>query len=106
MYSGLKEGTICALSTAPGMGAIAVLRLSGNESLDIMNQVFSKDISQAKGYSLHYGTISDGEETIDDVVISVFRAPKSFTGEDVVEVSCHGSEYIQSRLLRLFVSKG
>jgi len=106
MYSGIKDDTICALSTAQGMGAIAVIRLSGPDALPILNGVFSKEVSDASGYTVHYGTITEGEEAIDDVVVSVFRGPKSFTGEDVVEVSCHGSEYIQSRLLRLFVSKG
>lgn len=106
MYVGFKKDTICALSTAPGMGAIAVIRLSGPDSIRVLNTVFSKDVSGAQGYSLHYGAIAEGEEAIDDVVVSIFRAPKSFTGEDVVEVSCHGSEYIQSRLLHLFVSNG
>ncbi len=106
MLTTKSQDTICALSTAPGMGAIAVLRLSGDRALEIMNQVFSKDISSAEPYSLHYGTITENGDPIDDVVVAVFRNPKSFTGEDVIEVSCHGSEFIQGKLLRLFISKG
>jgi tRNA modification GTPase len=106
MYFKNQEDTICALSTAPGMGAIALVRLSGKEAVSIVNDSFSKDISEAKGYSLHYGTISQNGEAVDDVMVAIYRNPKSFTGEDVVEVSCHGSEFIQGQLLKLYTSGG
>jgi tRNA modification GTPase len=106
MYFKNQSDTICALSTAPGMGAIALIRLSGKDAVAIVNQSFSRDISNAEGYSLHYGTVTQNEEQIDDVIAAVYRNPKSFTGEDVVEISCHGSEYIQGRLLKLYTSSG
>jgi tRNA modification GTPase len=98
--------TICALSTPQGTGALGVIRLSGSKSHTIFNEVFSGDISDSKGYSLHYGTIKDGDKALDDVIVSVFKNPKSFTGEDVVEISCHGSPYILSRILQILVDKG
>ncbi|MEM9050619.1 MAG: tRNA uridine-5-carboxymethylaminomethyl(34) synthesis GTPase MnmE [Bacteroidota bacterium] len=106
MYFKNQDDTICALSTAPGMAAIALIRLSGKESVEIVGKSFSKEIDNARGYSLHYGSISENEDIIDDVVVAVYRNPKSFTGEDVVEISCHGSQYIQSRLLKLYTSSG
>jgi tRNA modification GTPase len=106
MYFKNQSDTICALSTAPGMGAIALVRLSGKDAVEIANRSFSKDISSAEGYSLHYGTVKQNGEPIDDVIAAVYRNPKSFTGEDVVEISCHGSEYIQGQLLKLYTSSG
>ena len=106
MYFKNQDDTICALSTAPGMGAIALIRLSGKDAVEIVNKSFSKDIIDAKGYSLHYGSISEDNHVIDDVVVAIYRNPKSFTGENVVEISCHGSQYIQSRLLKLYTSNG
>ncbi len=100
------DDTICALSTPPGMGALAIIRVSGGESFKIMNKVFSKDLSSAQGNTIHFGRIADGDELIDEVLVSVFRAPRSFTGEESVELSCHGSEYIQSRILQLLLSNG
>lgn len=100
------DDTICALSTPPGMGALAIIRISGTESLKIMNKIFSKNLSSAEGNTIHFGRVSDGNELIDEVLVSVFRAPRSFTGEESVELSCHGSEYIQSRILQLLFSKG
>lgn len=93
--------TICAPSTAPG-GAIGIIRVSGEESINIVNHIFSRDILAAKGYSMHYGTITD----IDDVIVSICRSPHSYTGEDTVEISHHGSSYIQSTILQLLISKG
>ena len=103
----LTEDTIAALSTAPGVGAIAVIRLSGNAALQITNTIFSgKDLTKAKSHTLHFGIIKSGEEKIDEVVIGIFKAPKSYTGEDVVEISCHGSTYITQRILLLLVNNG
>ena len=102
--------TIAAIATAPG-GAIGIIRVSGTEAIDIVNSVFSKDILDAKGYSIHYGQIvqktSDNtSRIIDDVLISVFRSPHSYTGEDAIEISCHGSRYILETILSLLVDKG
>ncbi|MCG3164938.1 MAG: tRNA modification GTPase MnmE [Bacteroidia bacterium] len=104
------DDTIIALSTPPGSGAIAVLRLSGNKAFEFTNKVFrsfsGKDFSSFKSHTLHFGSIYDKEEVIDEVVISLFKNPLSFTGEDVVEISCHGSAYIQQRLFQLFIKQG
>ena len=84
--------TIVALSTSPGQGAIAVIRLSGDQAIAIVNSVFfGKDLSQQASHTLHFGTIRQHETIIDEVVVGLFIAPHSFTKEDVVEVSCHGS---------------
>ena len=98
--------TIAALSTPPGMGALAIIRISGKGSLPILSKIFNKDLSQAEGYTIHFGNIKDGDEIIDEVLVSVFRAPRSFTGEESVEITCHGSEYIQSRILQLLLAHG
>ncbi len=102
---------IVALSSPPGMGAIALIRLSGKGVIDLASSVFGphgpmKELSEAPGYSMVFGKIRDGEEIIDEVMIGVFRGPKSYTGEDVVEISCHGSTYIQGRLIDLFLDRG
>lgn len=97
--------TIAAIATAPG-GAIGIIRVSGTEAINIVNSVFSKNILDAKGYSLHYGQIEKGARIIDDVLISVFRSPHSYTGEDSIEISCHGSRYILETILTLLVEKG
>ena len=99
--------TISAIATAPG-GAIGIIRVSGPDAISIVDKVFSKDIHDAKGYSLHYGEISSthSPQPIDDVLVSVFRAPHSYTGEDSIEISCHGSRYILETILSLLVEKG
>jgi tRNA modification GTPase len=98
--------TICALSTAPGVGAIALIRISGKDALSIVQPIFSKNISEACGYSVHYGQIRLEHEVVDEVLITVFRTPKSFTGEDSIEIACHGSLYIQQRILQLLLNNG
>ncbi|MBN1158122.1 MAG: tRNA uridine-5-carboxymethylaminomethyl(34) synthesis GTPase MnmE [Bacteroidales bacterium] len=106
----IDKDTITAISTAPGTGAIAVIRLSGENALDICDAVFisptDKKLSDQHANTLHYGTIREGDEIIDEVVAGLFKAPHSYTGEDLVELSCHGSVYIQKRILELLVSKG
>jgi tRNA modification GTPase len=106
-----NSDTICAISTAQGMGAIAVLRLSGAEAFSVCEKVFipakrAKRLSQQAGNSVHFGRINDGEKDIDEVLVSVFRAPHSFTGEDIVEIACHGAPYIQQLLLQLLIKNG
>jgi len=107
----IDQATICAISTPPGMGAIAIIRLAGENAIDIADKAFrspqsGKTLAGQKANTLHFGHIADGEETIDEVVVALFRAPHSFTGEDIVEISCHGSVYIQQRILQLLVNKG
>ncbi len=98
--------TIVAISTPPGLGAIGLIRLSGPNAVDLVDQVFSKNIAQARGYSLHYGQILKDGDLLDDVVVSVFRGPRSFTREDVCEVSFHGSPFILREALSLFAGLG
>jgi len=102
----LQEDTICALATGGGLSAIAILRLSGKEAIKITNAVFSKDISASKSHTIHFGTISDSTKIIDEVLVSIFKDGKSYTGEETVEISCHGSTFIQNKLLQLFITKG
>ena len=97
--------TICALATATG-GAIGIIRISGSQTLEILSRVFSKDISAAQPNSIHYGHIKDGSDIIDEVLVSIFRAPHSYTGEDSAEISCHGSNYILNKVLALLIAKG
>lgn len=104
--------TICAISTAPGVGGIAVIRVSGTDAFALCDKIFhahreGHTIQLQKAYTLQYGTIENERgETVDNVVIAVFRAPHSFTGEDTVEISCHGSIYIQQQILQLLIQNG
>ncbi|HDP75423.1 MAG TPA: tRNA uridine-5-carboxymethylaminomethyl(34) synthesis GTPase MnmE [Bacteroidales bacterium] len=103
--------TIVAIATPPGMGAIAVIRLSGSSAIEITDKVFSparqgKRLRNQKAYTIHYGSIMDGDREVDQVLVSLFRAPHSYTGEDVIEISCHGSTVIQQQLLELLVRHG
>ncbi|WP_339793347.1 tRNA uridine-5-carboxymethylaminomethyl(34) synthesis GTPase MnmE [uncultured Imperialibacter sp.] len=101
------DDTIVALATPQGIGAIAVVRLSGPQAISIANAVFhGKDLSAVDSHTIHFGTIREGKEVIDEVLMSVFIAPRSFTKENVVEISCHGSSYIIKRIINLVVSKG
>lgn len=99
--------TIAAPATAAG-GALAVVRVSGGDALTICDRIFRgrTPLSEAAGYTVHYGHITDGERTLDDVLVTVFRAPHSYTGEDAAEISCHGSQYIVSEMLRLLIAAG
>ena len=101
------EDTIVALSTPEGTGAIAVIRLSGPTAIMIADAVFyGKNLSQQASHTLHYGTIRDKQEIIDEVVVSLYVAPHSFTGEDVVEISCHGSPFIVQKIIQLLLKEG
>ena len=97
--------TICALATAPG-GAIGIIRISGPLALEILSRVFTKDVSAAPANTIHYGHIKNGAEIVDEVMASLFRAPHSYTGEDSVEISCHGSRYILNKVLNLLIAEG
>nr|WP_321411703.1 tRNA uridine-5-carboxymethylaminomethyl(34) synthesis GTPase MnmE [uncultured Carboxylicivirga sp.] len=103
--------TICAISTAQGMGAIAVIRLSGPKSFSICQNIFEpakegKVLANQKANTIHFGTIKDEETSIDEVLISLFKDPHSFTGEDIAEIACHGSPYIQQQILQLLIRHG
>jgi len=101
------DDTIVALATAPGIGALAVIRLSGPKSISIVNELFpSKDLSAQPAHTLHVGLLKNGTELLDEVVVSLYRAPKSYTGEDVVEISCHGSTHIEEKILSACMQKG
>lgn len=99
--------TIVALATPPGLGAIAVIRLSGPKAIAILASVFSKkSVINAATHTLHFGKLKEGDKIIDEVVASIYKAPKSYTGEEVVEISCHGSPFIQDSILQLFMQAG
>ena len=105
-----NEGTIIALSSPPGSGAIAIIRLSGEEAISKTDIFFKsksgKKLKQSYGYSISYGDLVEGDEVIDEVVVCVYRAPHSYTGENIIEISCHGSNYIQQRIISLFTNSG
>lgn len=99
--------TIVALATPPGSGAIGIIRLSGTNAIAIANKIFNgKDLSLQQGYTAHFGEITDGVNTIDKVLITLFKGPKSYTGEDIVEISCHGSSFILESVIQLCVKNG
>jgi tRNA modification GTPase len=104
------QDTIIALATPSGSGAIAVIRLSGPDAIALVSNNFKsvsgKDLKQQATHTIHLGHIVDGMKTLDEVLVSLFKNPKSYTGEDVVEISCHGSTYIQQEIIQLFLRKG
>ncbi len=112
------QDTICAASTAQGVGALGVIRVSGNDAFKIVNSVFKgRNLEEVDSHSVHYGFIvnnglvssdkqNDKNEIVDEVMVAVFRAPKTFTAEDLVEISCHGSPYIQQQIIELLIQNG
>lgn len=103
----ISNDTIVALSTPPGTGAIGVIRLSGTDAIRITNTVFSgKDLEKQSSHTVHFGLIKDGEAIIDEVVVALFVGPKSYTKENVVEISCHGSDFIIQQIIRLLIKNG
>jgi len=105
-----NKDTICAIATAAGSGAIAIIRLSGEKAFEVTKQIFQpvgdKNLSLQKPNTIHFGTILSGSEIIDEVLVSIYKSPHSYTGEDAVEISCHGSIYIQQTILQLLVENG
>lgn len=107
-----RRDTICALATPAGQGAIAVIRLSGMKAFNIIQNIFrgkkgkSIDVAKVKSHTMHFGVLTDGDALIDEVLISIFKAPHSYTAEDTVEISCHGSIYIQQQVLQLLAKNG
>ncbi|MEE4196159.1 MAG: tRNA uridine-5-carboxymethylaminomethyl(34) synthesis GTPase MnmE [Bacteroidales bacterium] len=106
----MNNDIICAISTPQGNGAIAVIRLSGDESIALTDKVFhmagNKQLVDQQPNTLHFGVLKQDDKVIDEVVVSLFKAPRSYTGEDVVEISCHGSVYIQQQILQLLTRQG
>ncbi|WP_159798958.1 tRNA uridine-5-carboxymethylaminomethyl(34) synthesis GTPase MnmE [Flavobacterium sp. MK4S-17] len=106
----IPQDTIVALATPSGAGAIAIIRLSGNNAFTIASQIFQsvsgKDISTQKTHTIHLGNIVENNKIFDQVLVSLFRGPNSYTGEDVIEISCHGSVYIQQQIIQLLLRKG
>jgi tRNA modification GTPase len=101
------DDTIVALATAPGLAAIGVVRLSGKDALKIAAKLFpSKNIEEAASHSIHVGLLVNNQVAIDEVVISLFKAPRSYTGENIVEISCHGSPFIQQQVIAACIEKG
>jgi tRNA modification GTPase len=99
--------TIVALATAQGISALAVIRLSGAEAINIVNKIFQgKDLAKQASHTAHFGTITDGDKIIDEVVVTIFKEPRSFTRENIVEVSCHGSPVVVKELIKLFLKSG
>jgi tRNA modification GTPase len=101
------EDTIAAAATPPGVSALGIIRVSGKKAISIINDLFpSKDLSKSPSHTLHVGFLKDGENILDEVVVSLFKNPTSYTGEDVVEISCHGSPYVQQQVLQALINKG
>ncbi len=102
------ESTICAIATPAGVGAISMIRVSGPDAIAIVKKIIStkKDLAEVRGYTVHFGRVVEGNEIIDEVLISIFKSPQSYTGEDLVEISCHGSLYIQQKLMELLIRNG
>lgn len=101
------EDTIAAISTALGVGAISIIRISGSDAIEIVNKIWSgKDLNTVPSHTIHYGFIKDGEEKIDEVLVSIMKAPKTFTKEDVIEINSHGGIATTNRVLELLLTKG
>jgi tRNA modification GTPase len=104
------QDTIVALATPSGAGAIAIIRISGEQAIVIAQEVFQsvkgKDLTQQKSHTIHLGHIVDGSKILDEVLVSVFKGPHSYTGEDTIEISCHGSTFIQQQIIQLLLRKG
>ena len=100
------EDTIVAISTSVGEGAISIIRLSGNEAINIASKVFTKDLTKVASHTIHYGYIKDKEEKIDEVLVSVMKSPKTFTREDIVEINCHGGLAPTNKVLEILLENG
>ena len=98
--------TICAISSPPGIGGISIIRISGLEAFSIAEKIFSKSLEKVNGYQVIYGKIIENDQIIDDVIVTIFKNPQSFTGENIVEINCHGSSFIQQKILQLLIKNG
>ena len=103
----MNSETIVALATPQGIGAIGVIRVSGSDTFSIINKIFSgKNLEKQASHTIHFGTIRDGEMIVDEVLVSLFKAPSSYTREDTIEISCHGSDFIIQKILKLILGEG
>ena len=106
----LNDDTIAALATPYGFGAIAVIRLSGKQAISITENVFytkklkHKTLADKASHTAHFGLIAEHGVIIDEVLVTIFKAPRTYTGEEIVEISCHGSIFIQQQLLQIYIS--
>ena len=98
--------TIATISTALGVGAISIIRVSGPESIEIVNKIFTKDLSNIESHTINYGYIKDGENIIDEVLVSLMKAPKTYTREDLIEINCHGGIATTNKILELLIKNG
>lgn len=102
----MMNDTIAAIATAKATGAVSIIRISGEEAILIASELINKDLSKKEGYTITFGTVQEDNEVVDEVLVSIFRAPKSYTGEDVVEIGCHGGLFITRKILSLCLGKG
>ena len=100
------EDTIAQVSTALANNAISIVRISGSDAIKIVSKIFSKNLEKEKSHTIHYGYIKDKDEVVDEVLVSIFRSPKSFTKEDVVEINCHGGIFVTNKVLELLLTNG
>ncbi|MCR5054275.1 MAG: tRNA uridine-5-carboxymethylaminomethyl(34) synthesis GTPase MnmE [Lachnospiraceae bacterium] len=101
-----SNDTIAAVSTAPGQAGISIIRISGDEAVSVADRIFNKDVSDIPSHTITYGHILDGQEIVDEVLLSVFKAPRSYTAEDIVEINCHGGYYVTEKILSLVLNNG
>ena len=106
----MKKDTIAAIATAMTNSGIGIVRMSGTEAFDIIQKIYkgknNKNLSEVKSHTIHYGYIMDGEETIDEVLVMIMKGPHSFTGEDTVEIDCHGGVFVVKRILETVIKNG
>ena len=103
----MNDNTIVAISTAFGQGAISIVRMSGDEAISIANKVFiGKDLTKVKSHTVHYGHFQYKNKNIDEVLVTVFRAPKTFTTENIVEINCHGGVFVANKILEILLILG
>ena len=104
----MKKDTIAAISTGMTNSGIGIVRISGEEAFAIIDRIYKgkEQLSQAESHTIHYGFIKDGEETVDEVLVSVMRAPRTFTGEDTVEINCHGGTFVVRKVLETVIKNG
>ena len=102
----MMNDTIAAIATANATGAVSIIRISGEEAILIASKLINKDLSKKEGYTITFGTVQEKNDVVDEVLVSIFRAPKSYTGEDVVEIGCHGGLFITRKILSLCLGKG
>lgn len=102
----MMNDTIAAIATANATGAVSIIRISGEEAILIASELINKDLSKKEGYTITFGTVQEANDVVDEVLVSIFRAPKSYTGEDVVEIGCHGGLFITRKILSLCLGKG